>query len=117
MTPWMRKIHKWIGLLIGLQFVLWLSSGLVMSLLDHDQVQGHEYRAHASEPRPWPNDALPASAVLVGGQSSVQRVSSAWLLERPVYQAYDGQKTRLSDAMTGEAIDCLLYTSPSPRDS
>lgn len=21
MTPWMRKIHKWIGLLIGLQLV------------------------------------------------------------------------------------------------
>ena len=40
MTPWMRTIHKWVGLLIGLQFVLWLASGLMMSLLDHDQVQG-----------------------------------------------------------------------------
>lgn len=105
MTPWMRKIHKWVGLLIGLQFALWLSSGLVMSLLDHDQVQGHRYRAHASEPRPWPSDALPASAVLAASESPVQRVSSAWLLRRPVYQTYDGQKTRLSDAITGAPID------------
>ena len=48
MTPWMRKLHKWVGLLIALQFVLWLASGLVMSLLDHDSVQGHEHKAHVA---------------------------------------------------------------------
>ncbi|NNC24713.1 hypothetical protein HKX41_11280, partial [Salinisphaera sp. USBA-960] len=44
MTQWMRRIHKWLGLAIGLQFVLWMASGLVMSLLSHDKVQGHEFR-------------------------------------------------------------------------
>jgi len=105
MTPWMRKIHKWIGLLIGIQFVLWLSSGLIMSLLDHDQVQGHGYRAHATKAQPWPKNALPASAVLGKGESTIQRVSSGWLLERPVYQAFNGEKTRLADALSGMTID------------
>ena len=105
MTPWMRKIHKWIGLLIGIQFVLWLSSGLIMSLLDHDQVQGHGYRAHATKAQPWPKNALPASAVLGKGESTIQRVSSGWLLERPVYQAFNGEKTRLADALSGMPID------------
>ena len=105
MTPWMRKIHKWVGLLIGIQFALWLGSGLTMSLLDHDQVQGHGYRAHATKAQPWPKNALPASAVLGKGESTIQRVSSGWLLERPVYQAFNGEKTRLADALSGMTID------------
>ena len=105
MTPWMRKIHKWVGLLIGIQFALWLGSGLTMSLLDHDQVQGHGYRAHGIKAQPWPKNALPASAVLGEIESSIQRISSGWLLERPVYQAFDGKKTRLADALSGTPID------------
>lgn len=105
MTPGMRKIHKWIGLLIGIQFVLWLGSGLIMSLLDHDQVQGHGYRAHGTKAQPWPKNALPANAVLGKGESTIQRVSSGWLLERPVYQAFNGEKTRLADALSGMPID------------
>jgi Na+-transporting NADH:ubiquinone oxidoreductase subunit F len=40
MTSWMRKIHKWVGLLIGIQFVLWMASGVVISLFDSEKVQG-----------------------------------------------------------------------------
>ena len=36
-----RKIHKWVGLVLGLQFVLWALSGSVMALLDSDKVGGH----------------------------------------------------------------------------
>ena len=36
----LRRIHKWIGLVIGLQLVLWTLSGAVMSLLDHKTVAG-----------------------------------------------------------------------------
>ena len=34
MNHWMRKLHKWVGLLIAIQFLLWMGSGVVMSLLD-----------------------------------------------------------------------------------
>lgn len=27
MTPWMRTLHRWLGLIVGLQFLLWLGSG------------------------------------------------------------------------------------------
>lgn len=36
----LKKLHKWVGLLIGLQVLLWLSSGLMISLLDPDKVSG-----------------------------------------------------------------------------
>ena len=49
----MRKIHKWIGLLIGLQLVLWMSSGFVMSLLDAEKVRGREFRAPPPAKQAW----------------------------------------------------------------
>lgn len=36
----LRKIHKWIGLIIGIQILLWFVSGLVMSWFDIDTVRG-----------------------------------------------------------------------------
>src|SRR5687768_6013697 len=48
MTPWIRKLHKWVGLIIALQFVMWTGSGLTMSLLDHARVEGkHHQTSHA----------------------------------------------------------------------
>ena len=37
---WLRRIHKWVGLAIGLQFVLWTISGTAMALLDMETVAG-----------------------------------------------------------------------------
>jgi Na(+)-translocating NADH:ubiquinone oxidoreductase F subunit len=37
-----KKIHKWLALLIGLQLLLWMLSGLVFNLLSHNKVSGSE---------------------------------------------------------------------------
>jgi uncharacterized iron-regulated membrane protein len=37
---WCRKIHKWMGLLIGIQVLFWILGGLVMSALPIDKVHG-----------------------------------------------------------------------------
>jgi Na+-transporting NADH:ubiquinone oxidoreductase subunit F len=34
----MRKLHKWLGLVIGLQLVLWAASGVIFAWLDPDAV-------------------------------------------------------------------------------
>src|SRR3546814_3064237 len=42
LTPlFFRRIHKWVGLILGLQFLLWALSGSVMALLDKNKVGGH----------------------------------------------------------------------------
>lgn len=56
----MRKLHKWISLLVGLQILLWLTSGLVISLLDPAKVSGAQWR-NASQPLPNP---IPAGPIL-----------------------------------------------------
>ena len=37
---WLRRIHKWVGLVVGLQFLIWAISGAAMALLAMDEVAG-----------------------------------------------------------------------------
>lgn len=104
MTPWMRKIHKWIGLLIGLQLVLWMSSGFMMSFLDAEKVRGREFRAAPAAKKPWPADALPVSGI-VAKSAPVQTISTGWLLDRPVYRLKEEKASRLVDARTGQRVE------------
>ena len=69
---WLRKIHKWVGLVIGLQFLLWAISGAAMALLPMDDVAGGEMAEHPAAAMPassaWPNiqqalDGQPVSKV------------------------------------------------------
>jgi len=53
MMPILKKVHKWVGLLIGIQLLLWLLSGLMLSLLNADKVSGVEWAqetSHSSSP-------------------------------------------------------------------
>lgn len=46
----LRKLHKWVSLVVGLQLVLWSASGLMFAWLDHHQVSGENLIAsHAPE--------------------------------------------------------------------
>lgn len=42
-----RKIHKWASVLVGIQFLLWLLSGIYFNVMDHTKAAGHTYRSHA----------------------------------------------------------------------
>lgn len=39
---WTVRIHKWLALFVGIQIVLWVAGGAVMSLLDIDNVHGDQ---------------------------------------------------------------------------
>jgi Na(+)-translocating NADH:ubiquinone oxidoreductase F subunit len=110
MTPWMRRIHKWIGLLIGLQLVLWMCSGFVMSLLDAERVRGREFRAPPAARQAWPADTVALRPLVGNAYDAAQSVSTGWLLHRPVYRLTGERSTLLIDARTGQRIelDALL---------
>src|SRR3970040_260190 len=105
MTPWMRKLHKWVGLIIALQFVLWTGSGLIMSLLDHDTVQGHTHRAHAADESPaWPDGLASPARVLAGAGRPVQTIDTHWLGDRPVYRLGHMGDVWLASAETAQPV-------------
>ncbi|WP_119678812.1 2Fe-2S iron-sulfur cluster-binding protein [Indioceanicola profundi] len=123
----LRAIHKWLGLLVGLQLLAWVGSGAVMSLLDHQAVSGHS----VSRPQPAPVlgrtqpvaelSALPAAL----GRPEVRSLRLRPLLDRWVYEAVlpDGTLRLLSaEDLSPVAVDEALaleiaragYAGPGP---
>ena len=106
MTPWIRKLHKWVGLIIALQFVMWTGSGLTMSLLDHERVEGHHHQAsHEHTPPAWPADTLAPRRILAAAKSQVQTIEASWLRDRPVYRLTNKSSIWLVDAKDGTPAD------------
>ncbi len=104
MTRWMRRLHVWVGLVAGLQFLLWMGSGLVMSLLDAEQVHGAATRAPAAAPRPWTAETLAPGRVLAAQRGQVDSLATGWLGERPVYRLALGKTAWLVDARDGRLV-------------
>ncbi len=112
MTPWMRKIHKWVGLVIAVQFVLWMASGVIMSLLDASKVAGREFRIMPAAAPAWPGNVMPVDAVLAKSSAQVMNISSGWLLGQPVYQMVNDKAAWMVDAVNGTPVvlDAALAT-------
>lgn len=104
MTPWMRKLHKWVGLIVALQFVIWLGSGLIMGLLDHDAVQNTHHRAPAVLTPSWPEQAVSPASVLTRSGRPVQTIATLWLLDHPVYRLSHEDDTWLASARDGRPV-------------
>lgn len=118
MTPWVRRLHKWVGLIIALQFVIWVGSGLVMSLLDHERVEGGQHRAKQAHASSWPTDAVPPGRILKASQRPVQSLEATRLLDQAVYRLAGGETVWLLDAKTGHsvAIDALKAIAIAKAD-
>jgi Na+-transporting NADH:ubiquinone oxidoreductase subunit F len=114
---WFRRFHKWIALLIGIQIALWMLSGFMMGLLDHDQVLGHhnqripaerplfsESRA-VTEPHLFIN-RLPDGAIVRGIKLIPFLDRQAFRVDTPerpyLFDAIDGTRIQVSDSITRE---------------
>ena len=80
-----RTLHKWFGLILGLQFVLWSISGAMMALLDHHKVSGE------------PSVREPAAAIAPAEPLTLARLSQA---VGPI----QGLKLRPLATVVGEAM-------------
>jgi len=100
---WLRKIHKWVGLVIGLQFVIWAISGTAMALLPMDEVAGGGI---ADKPAP----ALPSggnawlNVQKELGDQPVSKLSLRALPQRQAIEVTTSRGVRLFDANDGRPI-------------
>jgi hypothetical protein len=44
----LRKAHKWLALIVGLQLLIWVTTGLLFTLVDSEKSHGQIYRAQPS---------------------------------------------------------------------
>ena len=79
------KLHRWLSLIVGVQLLLWFSSGLLMSILPIERVRGEHLVARdiATPLVPAQQLASPAS-VLRAAPGPVRELRYTSLLDQPV---------------------------------
>ncbi|EMD83370.1 PepSY domain-containing protein [Pacificimonas flava] len=96
-----RRVHKWAGLVIGIQFILWAVSGTAMALLDSAEVAGRA----APSPQVIGNAAetlLPPARLGIG--TGTDALQLRMLAGKAVYEVRSKGSVRLLDAATGADV-------------
>ncbi|HEU4852906.1 MAG TPA: 2Fe-2S iron-sulfur cluster-binding protein [Telluria sp.] len=108
----MRKIHKWVGIIIAIQFVLWMASGVIMSLLDAGKVAGREFRIKPPTGMAWPTNAVAVDEVVAKSTEPVMTIASGWLNDTPVYRVANNDAAWIVNANDGSRVvlDAALVT-------
>lgn len=101
-TLFLRRLHKWVGLLLGAQLLLWTISGTAMALLDMETVAGGPERQASSS-------SVPASSAWERirrklGSRPVASVAVRPLLDLYVVEIATPGETLLYDAGNGRRI-------------
>jgi len=101
------SIHKWLSLIVGLQLLIWLATGLYFNLMDHGKATGNALRVHMQHEGNLPNFELLAVSELESAPPLELKL--VWLFQRPYYHAiyergqhnYQLRQSALFDATTG----------------
>jgi uncharacterized iron-regulated membrane protein len=98
----LRKLHKWLGLIVALQLLMWTVSGTLFAWLDHHEVSA-EHSVRESEP-----SILAPSVALVQppswGAGDLLEVRLTSLLDQWVWRVETNQGVTLRSATTGEPL-------------
>jgi uncharacterized iron-regulated membrane protein len=100
---WLRRIHKWIGLVIGIQFLIWAISGTAMALLDMEEVAGGEMGETAAMPLPVGGSAWPRIQRALSG-NAISKISLQTLPQGQALSLTTERGVRLFSAAGGEPI-------------
>lgn len=104
---WSVRIHKWVALIVGIQIVLWIAGGLVMSAIPIEQVRGeHKIAAPTSvafDPAQLQSLQFVTNALQIG---AVSEASLGSIIDTAVWRIKTTSgETYLIDARTGARID------------
>jgi len=97
----LTRVHKWTGLVIGIQLVLWFSSGFFMSFFDINDVRGDHIAEKAQFPLTDVSGAVrPPPAQYTDGDLYGQTLRS--VIGKPVWQMTGSGDPQYIDAQTGQ---------------
>ena len=106
---WVRKAHKWIGLVIGVQALLWMISGVYMTAISLDVIHG-DHLAHVSDASLDPKTPRIDLGQIAERFPQFDSLKLKTFLGKEVYEVAASGKTHLVDAATGTLL------SPLSRD-
>lgn len=100
-----RKTHKWLGLFIGLQVVIWSLSGVYMTVVHIDTIHGDHFI------REIPAKSMDASRLLdplaIAAAHGAQGVRLTWVRNQPAYVVKSARGENVVDAANGGAVSPL----------
>lgn len=98
------RTHIWLGWIIGAQLILWMLSGLVMTVLPIERVRGEHLRADVPA-RPLDGTGVVPPATVLSMAPGADELTLTQLLGRPVYRlSAHGHPLALRDARSGAPI-------------
>lgn len=95
--------HRWLGLLLALQILVWMTSGVVMSFLAIEHVRGETAAAIAAPIDLTVENYFPPAGAIAEVDGAKELTLKTWL-GRPVYVVRGAASTAMFDADTGERL-------------
>jgi len=84
MIIWIKKIHKWASLLVGLQVVIWVISGLTFNVIDHQKARGNTYRQAIAPTASLNMNLVPVEDLLKSYPNTIE-LNQTSILSKPYY--------------------------------
>lgn len=81
----LKKFHKWVSVVVGIQFLIWLISGLSLNIMDHTKAAGHTYKKHHHASMEWQNLTLIDPKIVLAQQAPSTSLKLISLNARPYY--------------------------------
>ncbi|WP_163930609.1 hypothetical protein [Paraferrimonas sp. SM1919] len=102
--PLIRKVHKWLGLLLGLQVIFWVGGGLIMSSIPLEMVHGKHLHGDKSLARVTDHSQLAEVQPLLA-KHSANSVQVYQVENTPVYEIANGKQRHFYNAITTEPFN------------
>ena len=95
-AKWIRKSHRYLGVFLGLQFLMWTISGLYFSWSNIDDIHGHQFHKKGIIPELFsdlisPSHLVPSTKVYSIELRSINKVPYYWVNEKLLYNAKTGE--------------------------
>ena len=97
-----RKTHKWLGLFIGLQVVIWSLSGLYMTVVHIDTIHGDHLIRSLPQKATDAADLVDPLTVIAASQG--QSLRMAWVRNQPAYVVKGDAGETVVDARDGTPV-------------
>jgi len=97
-----RKTHKWLGLFIGIQVVIWSLSGLYMTVVHIDTIHGDHLVRSLPQDRAEAADLIDPLAVIAANEG--QNVRLTWVRNQPAYIVDGHAGETVVDARNGKPV-------------
>lgn len=106
---WARRAHKWIALVVGVQALLWMLSGLYMTVISIDIIHG-DHLAHTKARPLAPSASLIDPGALTAQYPDLTTFRLKRFMDREVYELHQADTVTLIDSRSGERLSPLNET-------